>query len=156
MARIRAQRTRSRIVSQRLFAALLGLELAKARRLQYCVSVLSISPDGGDENALERIHRISAAVIGAVRATDILVVRPPDAFTIMLVDAEISALPIILNRIGQLGPVVTASGPDGVRWSAGGSCYPKTEAAEDNLLRQAIDLMALARRDGGDRLYLPT
>ena len=156
MARTRAQRTRSRIVSRRLFATLLGLELAKARRLQYCVSVLSISPDGVDENALERIHRLSAAIIGAVRETDILVVRPPDAFTIMLVDAEISALPIIVDRIRQMGQVVSASGPAVVSWSAGGSCYPKTEAAQDHLLRQAIDLMAMARRDGGNRLYLPT
>jgi hypothetical protein len=64
----------------------------------------------------------------------------------MLVDAETPHLPSILDRLTKR--LETSA------WSAGGSCYPRTAARAEDMLRQAVDLLARAREEGGNQLYV--
>src|SRR4029450_9841067 len=43
-----------------------------------------------------------------------------------------------------------------IAWSAGGSCCPRTAARANDMLRQAVDLLARAKAEGGNRLYVPS
>jgi len=66
----------------------------------------------------------------------------------MLVDAEVTSLPLIVGRLTTRLEMFL--------WSAGGACYPNTVTHADGLLHQALHMMTQAQSDGGNRLYLPT
>ena len=83
----------------------------------------------------------------SIRATDAISARNGDCITMLLVDAEDTNLPTIMDRL--------TPGLEGIPWSAGGACYPKTAANADELLKQAETMMARAKVDGGRRFYLP-
>ena len=138
------------LVDQKLFTWTLNQEIHKATRLQYPLSILCLTPDrpprAGHSSFLERL---AGLVIHHVRATDLVTSLDGQQIALLLVDAETRNLSGILKRIQEaLGflPPLTVSG--------GGGCYPQTASGGGELLRQAVDLMMKAKRDGGDRLYL--
>ena len=146
------------LVHERLFRYLLDLEVQKALRLQYCLSLICLTPDrlpGETEVSLTR--RIAKMVVGRLRRTDIGATLSPGAVALMLIDAEPRYLAAIFSR--------TANSVDDGRWfvygdqrvsvSAGASSYPQTARTGNDLLRQARTLMSRARREGGNRLYVP-
>ena len=148
----------SRIVTRHFFVGALQLEIAKARRHRHCVSVVGLSPDtlpGSTAARGDALSRFAVIVGRHIRATDIILVRPPDALFLMLVDADPTAWPGIFARLGGVdydevfGAAMGAPG-----WSVGGSCYPSSGSDPDNLLAQASSLMTMARQDGGNRLYV--
>jgi len=149
----------SRIVSEAFFRATLGLEVAKAQRLQYCVSVLGFSLDALDPlnpASADTLVQVATTAERHIRATDILLISPPDAILVMLVDADAPAWRAIVDRLTEaLRDLPLPSGQPEQRWSVGGSCYPKTAADPAAVLGQATALMRMASRDGGDRLYSP-
>ncbi len=139
------------LVDRKLFAWTLNQEIHKATRLQYPLSILCLTPDrilqGWHSSFL---HRLAGRVAQHVRATDLVTSFDGHPIALLLVDAETRNLSGILKRIQEaLGflPPLTVSG--------GGGCYPQTASGGGELLHQAVDLMTRAKRDGGDRLYLP-
>jgi GGDEF domain-containing protein len=64
----------------------------------------------------------------------------------LLVDAETTHLPSIVDRL--------ATRLERVAWSAGGACYPRTAARAEDMFRQAAGLLARAKEEGGNRLYV--
>lgn len=137
----------STTVDEPLFRFLVELEVAKAQRLRYCVSVVSLAIDSLADD-LSFIKRMAERFIRQLRSTDVVVPYPASSLTLLLVDAEAPTLSSIVHRITEhLGPIP---------WSAGGASYPRTASGARDLLGQAFDLAARAKEDGGHRLYLPS
>jgi GGDEF domain-containing protein len=66
--------------------------------------------------------------------------------TMLLVDAEDTNLPSIMERLQQ--------NLADMSWSAGGASYPKTAATVEALFEQAEMMMRRAKELGGRRLTL--
>jgi len=147
-------------VEEDLFRILLHLEVPKARRLQYSISVVCMTPDlrpAEVDSVLTK--RIAEVATRQVRATDVVTTLSPSSIGLLLIDAETRTLPRIHKRLKEeLGAHPSSAGGRewSSTWSAGGSCYPQTAASETDLLGQAMELMARAKEEGGDRLYLPS
>jgi len=135
------------IVDGQLLRFLVDIEIRKAQRLRYCVSLVRIAADlAPSEDAPPPEPPFAEMVAGNIRSTDIVARWPSTSLTLLLVDADVTSLPSIVGRLTT----------DLIVWSAGGSCYPRTATGIEDLLRQAEDRMLKAQRDGGTRLYLPT
>jgi hypothetical protein len=145
--------------SERLFWYLLDLELEKANRLRYCVSLMCLTPDLGEAEVDPALTRgIARITLRHLRRTDLAAMLARDVVGLLLVDTEPAMLAKVLDRAAN------ASLPEGRRFvrgrrvvsvSGGASCYPITASDRAALLREAIQLMHRARREGGDRLVLP-
>ncbi len=135
----------STTVDEPLFRFLVELEVAKARRLRYCVSVVCLGIESLPDD-LSFIKRMAERFIRHLRATDVVVPYPPSSLSLLLVDAEAPTLSSIVHRITEhLG---------GIPWSAGGASYPRTASGAQDLLTRAFELAARAKEEGGRRLYL--
>ena len=132
------------LVDQALFRLLLDFELHKAQRLRYSVSILALElPSVGNG---ESLTTLTEAIAHRLRGTDAVAVRTQGSLVLLLIDAEVTHLPLIVERLtSRLGAV---------GWSAGGSSYPRTATRTEDMLRQAIDMMERAKNEGGDRLYV--
>jgi len=130
------------IIDRELFRFLVDLEVRKAQRLRYCVSLVclaaSLRPHPSEPPLVEIIAR-------HIRATDAVAPWASASLVLLLVDAEVASLPSIIRRLTKDLPT---------EWSAGGSGYPRTATGAEDLLRQATDMMLEAQKDGGARLYL--
>jgi hypothetical protein len=143
-----------------LFRYLLDLEIEKANRLRYCVSLVCLTPDLLDpQPEPELMHGIARTVLRQLRRTDLASILSPDVVGLFLVDTEPGVLGRILDRVAN------ARLPEGRRFvrgrqvvsvSGGASCYPITAPDRTALFREASHLMHRARREGGDRLILPS
>lgn len=143
------------VLPDETFRLFITLELHKAQRLQYCMSIVFLTP-GVAARTLGPlfVKRLAKRIASYLRATDIIATLRGSMIGIVLVDAEGSMVPRILTRVKEgLDGEPIARG--GLTWSAGGSHFPKTASRVKELIEHAIDLMRKARKDGGDRLYLP-
>jgi len=133
----------AQIVDQAMFRVLVEMETRKAQRMRYVVSLVCVAVEaaGGPAGTA-----LAQRVAPGIRATDAVATRGEDSVTMLLVDAEDTNLPTIIDRLRP--------GLDDVSWSAGGASYPKTAATAEELIRQAETMMAQSRREGGRRLTL--
>jgi hypothetical protein len=136
-----------RVVDDLVFRFLVDLEVQKAQRLRYCVSLVCLAADVAPAETGEPSRSSLAEILTRyIRATDTVTQWAPAFLALLLVDAETTHLPSILQRLtARLEPIL---------WSAGGSSYPKTATRADDMLRQSIDLMVKAQGEGGNRLYV--
>jgi len=134
-------------VDDLLFRFLVDLEVQKAQRLRYCVSLVCLAAEVAPPEAPESsLPSLAEMVTSSIRATDVVAPWDPASLALLLVDAETTHLSSILRRVAALlGPMA---------WSAGASCYPITATRADDMLRQAVDSMVRAREAGGNRLYV--
>ena len=146
-------------VDERIFAFLLHHEVQKATRLQYPLSILCLTPDlppGETTSALT--NQLARGAARHVRASDVASILPPGSIALLLADAEARNLTGILPRLQEALDLVSLAERGTERrftLSAGGGCYPQTATNANELLRQAVELMARAKAEGGNRLYLP-
>lgn len=146
-------------IPERLFRYLLDLEIEKANRLRYCVSLVCLTPDVEAPQADPDLTRAIARIaLRQLRRTDLAATLSPDVVGLLLVDTEPGVLARILDRAAN------ARLPEGRRFvrgrqivsvSGGASCYPITAPDRRALYREASELMHRAKREGGDRLILP-
>ena len=136
------------MVDEPLFRLLLDLEIHKAQRLRYSVSIVCFTMERSDAGNGEASSAFSLAESMArrLRGTDAVAMWTQGLLFFLLVDAETTHLPSILRRLTT--PFQAAF------WSAGGSSYPRTAVRAEDMLRQAFDLLTLARNEGGNRLYV--
>jgi hypothetical protein len=134
----------ARVVDEQLFRFLVDLEVRKAQRLRYCLSVVFLAVEGA--SAETREPALAEIVTRYIRSTDVVTPWAPGSLALLLVDAEASHLPAILRRL--------TARLETIAWSAGGSCYPKTVTRADDMLSQAIDSMVRAKKEGGNQLYV--
>lgn len=140
-----------------LFTFVLNHEVRKATRLGYGLSLLCLSADvspTGEDPAL--VTRMAEATLAVLRGTDLGTTFTSHSIGVLLVDAPLQTLPTILRRITDaLSGLRSPTGRPGLTVSAGGSSYPHTAPTSRELVQQAIDLMTIAKKDGGNRFYLP-
>jgi len=147
------------LIDRALFDRLLNIEVHKAGRFLYAVSVLSLSLDQATETAELRFwDGLTKLGVNELRATDIVASLHSGVAAILLVGAETQDLPGILARVRPMleGLIGTAGRNDFYTLSAGGGCYPHTAKSGSELLKQAVELMNRAQTDGGNRAYLPS
>jgi hypothetical protein len=137
----------AQIVDPELFRVLVEMETRKAQRMRYVVSLVCLGIDEAARPAVPA-SELAQRVAPSIRATDAISARNGDSISMLLVDAEDTNLPTIMDRL--------TPGLAGIPWSAGGACFPKTAATADELLKQAETMMARAKVDGGRRFYLPS
>jgi len=136
-----------RVVDDSLFRFLVELEVQKAQRLRYCVSLVCLAIEvARGETREPSLPSLAGVVTRYLRGTDVVAPWAPASLALLLVDAETTHLPSILSRL-------TAS-LQTTAWSAGGSSYPKTATRANDMLRQAVDSMVRAKNEGGNRLYV--
>lgn len=140
-----------KIVDQEAFTQRLDLELHKAIRLGYCVSIVFMMTEPEAAGRYGSFRGLAEILAGHTRATDLVAIIPPRFLGLLLVDAPRSSLQQIVDRLSTRAGLDETLTP----WSAGASTYPETGQRVEDLLRQATELMARADADGGNRLYLP-
>ena len=135
------------LVDESLFLLLVNFEVHKAQRLRYSVSVVCFAVEPGSAgNGEASPSSVAERVTRYLRRTDAVASSAEGWVAILLIDAETTHLPSILDRL--------TTRLETVAWSAGGSCYPRTAIQAEDMLRQAVDLMGRARQEGGNRLYV--
>lgn len=135
------------LVDELLFKLLVDFEIQKAQRLRYSISVVCFAVErsaGGNGEA--PAGSVAENITRYLRGTDAVASWSQGWLSLLLIDAETTHLPAILERL--------TTRLETVGWSAGGSCYPRTATRGDDLLRQAVDMMGRAKEEGGNRLYV--
>jgi hypothetical protein len=135
------------LVDESLFRFLVDLEIQKAQRLRYSVSLICfavepVSAGNGEASP----SSLAESVTRCIRGTDAVAPWAQGWLALLLIDAEPTHLPLILARL--------AARLETAAWSAGGSSYPRTAARAEDMLRQAVELMGRAKDEGGNRLYV--
>ena len=135
------------LVDESLFRFLMDFEVQKAQRLRYSVSVVCFAVEPATTgNGEASPSTVAEGIARYLRGTDAVASWTRGWLAILLVDAETTHLPSILDRL--------TTRLETVAWSAGGSCYPRTATRAEDMLRQAMDSMGRAKEDGGNRLYV--
>ena len=147
------------MIEKALFDFLVNLEVHKAARLQYPISVLCLGadlPETTDAKAWK--DDLAHLTVHELRATDVAASLDPLVAAFLLIGAETQDLPGIVARLSSSveAPTGRESGTSRLTVSAGGGCYPQTATSGKELLQQAVDLMTRAQTDGGNRAYLPS
>jgi hypothetical protein len=89
---------------------------------------------------------VAGSITPYLRSTDAVAPWTEGWLALLLPAAEPTHLPSILEQLtARVEPIA---------WSAGGSCCPRTAARANDMLRQAVDLLARAKADGGNQLYV--
>jgi hypothetical protein len=135
------------VVDESLLRFLLDLEIHKAQRLRYSISLVCLAAESATIGTGEPSPSSLAASVGRhIRSTDAVAPWACGWIGLLLIDAETVHLPRVLDRLTvRLEAVV---------WSAGGSSYPRTAGTAEDMLRQAVDLLRQAKQEGGNRLYV--
>jgi hypothetical protein len=135
------------LVDETLFRFLIDLEIQKAQRLRYSISLVCFAVErAATGNGEVSPESVAESIARYLRSTDAVALWTQGWLAMLLIDAEPNHLPSIVERL--------TTRFEAVFWSAGGSCYPRTAARADDMLRQAVDLLTLARNEGGNRLYV--
>lgn len=133
------------VVDYPFFKLLVDMEIRKAKRLRYPISLVAMEMEAAPtETSSGSLVRIIAS---SVRATDAVAPQNAVSVVLLLIDAAVESLTTILGRL--------TTGLEAAPWFAGGASYPETASTADQLLDQATELMAEAKRNGGRRLHLP-
>src|SRR5262245_7916147 len=135
------------MVDEVLFRLLIDFEIQKAQRLRYSVSLVCFSLRSATRgNGQTSGTSLAQSVTRHLRGTDAVASWSQGWLSLLLVGAETTHLPSILDRLTDR--------LDTAGWSAGGTSYPRTATRSEDMLRQAVDLMTKAREEGGNRLYV--
>ena len=132
-------------VDAALFRLLVDIELRKAQRLRYCISVICVCAKllstelSAEGLLLDHFRR-------QLRTTDAIALWPPASLALLLVDADSGDIPAVMRRI-------TTQLAEG-SWRAGAVSYPRRNWGVDEMLRQAARLMERALSEPGEPLYL--
>jgi hypothetical protein len=103
-------------VPLQLFRHLLDLEIEKANRLRYCVSLMCLTPDLDAPRVDPELTRAVARIaLRQLRSTDLVTTLSRDVVGVLLIDTEPGVLPRVLDRAAKR-PL--ARGPTLRSWTA--------------------------------------
>ena len=135
------------LVDESLLRFLVDLEINKAQRLRYSVSLICLTAERADTgNGKASAASVAENIARYLRNTDAVAPLSQGWVAMLLVDAETTHLAAIVQRI--------TTRFEAAFWSAGGSSYPRTAARGGDMLRQATELLTRAGQEGGNRLYV--
>jgi hypothetical protein len=148
------------VLDDETFTLIAELEVRKAVRLQYFVSLLAILPDvEGGPKPEDFDRRLAEVVRTAVRGTDVIGLQGSSGLHILLTNAPLDDLAAIIERITQAVSRHMFETDEPrllVTLSTGGACFPTTARGRDDLFGQVHMLAAEAReqRTGRSRYRL--
>jgi hypothetical protein len=148
------------VLDHETFALIAELEVRKAVRLQYFVSLLAIHPDvDGGPPPEDLDQQLAQVVRSEVRGTDVIGLQGTSGLHILLTNAPLDDLAAIIERITRAVNRHVFKVQDQrlpVTLSTGGSCFPTTARGRDDLFGQVHMLAAEAReqRTGRSRYRL--
>src|SRR6266852_3378951 len=88
------------VVDELLFRFLVDLEVQKAQRLRYCVSLVCLAAEGAPPETRESsLLSLAEMVTRSIRGTDVVAPWAPASLALLLIDAETTHLPSILRRL---------------------------------------------------------
>jgi hypothetical protein len=156
-------RTLPNLVDQASFHLVLNLEVEKAMRLRYCVSVVAVSIRPWTERVEEGrtpplAMRFAEMAARRLRRIDLLTALAPNCIGLILIDADPLALPVIVGRAAEQWETASVAYEGSswrIEWRAGAGSYPQTANTATALFRQATDLMVRAEAEPSQRVYLP-
>ncbi len=133
------------IVGEETFAAVTELEIRKAVRLQYPVSVLALllvqRGEGQVLNPRHLAEQLVGVVRGVIRSTDLIRLSASSAdLHVLFVDAHLEHLSVVCERITEevsRHQFQLDGEPVAVTLSVGGACFPATASTSPDLLAQA-------------------
>jgi len=135
------------LLDESVFRLVLEFEIQKAQRLRYSVSLVCLSAElASPGTGRPSLASVAGSITPYLRRTDAVAPWTEGWLALLLLAAEPTHLPAILERLtARVEPIA---------WSAGGSCYPRPAARANDMLRQAVELLARATAEGGNRLYV--
>jgi hypothetical protein len=146
---------RAPFVDPDTFSLVVELELRRAIRLQYYVSLLALQVDVEQSAELRdraALHREVAEIIrDQIRSTDVVSVMSSSHFlTVLLVSTYLDNLPAIIDRIATAANMQAGDAKGStsrMTLSIGGACFPTTARERTELVRQAESLSTEARAE---------
>jgi diguanylate cyclase (GGDEF)-like protein len=155
----------TQVLRKPIFDYLFELEVKKAVRYQYFLTVLFLEVDGnqGDGAAsaqgasVDGQHDVVAELLrDELRATDVIGRLSEERFSILLHHADDANTQRIGERLRRrIADYVFAQGQEGRRTvSIGGACFPTSGNYPEDLLSEAHRMLQRAQQDGGNKVYL--
>jgi hypothetical protein len=150
---------RAPVVDDDTFALITELEIRKAVRLQYYVSLLGVKADLEDRETVPAprsvTQQLADMISVEVRATDVICVTPATpSLRILLVNAHLYNLPVVIQRIVRTVSRHVFEVDDGLReiaLSMGAACFPSTARGRTDLFTQVTALVGEAEQDRSER-----
>jgi GGDEF domain-containing protein len=152
---------RAPFVDPDTFMLVVELELRRAIRLQYYVSLLALQADVEQSAELAdraALHReVAETIRDQIRSTDVVSVMPSShLLEVVLVSTYLDNLPAIIDRIA-IAASAQAGDAEGsmsrMTLSIGGACFPTTARERAELVHQAESLSMEARAEPGTSGY---
>lgn len=145
---------RAPIVDAETFMLVLELELRRAIRLQYYVSLLVLQADFEPTADLPDravfYREVAEVVRDQIRSTDVVSLMPSSPrLEVLLVSTYLDNLPAIIERIATAATARAAEveGTARMTLSIGGACFPTTARERTELFHQAESLSREARAE---------
>jgi hypothetical protein len=146
------------IVDEDTFTLITELEVRKAVRLQYFVSLLGIEASAEDEQSeiapTRARERLAQAIREEIRSCDTIgLIDAEPKLYILLVNANLGNLPLIIERIAQLvnRHRRPTEGLGELSLSMGAACFPSSARDRSDLFAQVGSLITEARHDQAER-----
>lgn len=132
-------------------------EGSAASVLLLCFSLLSVTfeiEEGADPEMLSRVTQQCAGLaLGDLRGTDVATVLEPATLGLLLIDADSTSVPRMVERLTEVWAGSTPTSCFGrVCWSAGAACCPRDGSRGEILLQSAERRMDQARTEGRNRV----
>ena len=155
----------TRVLRKQLFDFLFDLEVKKAIRYQYFITVLFLQLDWGDDEGAvelpqpprdEPLRVVAELLRDELRSTDVIGRQAEDRFSILLHHADDANTVRIGERLRRrVADYVFAQGLEGRRTvSIGGACFPTNGNYADDLLSEADRMLQRAKQEGGNKVYV--
>jgi hypothetical protein len=150
------------VVDEKTFAFVTELEIRKAVRLQYYVSLLAIDLTATESERIDDLRsvgeQVAAVISEQLRETDLIGLAPTSpALHLLLVNAHLDSLPLVVQRITEevSRHVFQVDGhARTIQLTVGGSCFPTTASTREELVNQAGSVVA-RERDSRSRENAP-
>ena len=143
------------VVDEDTFDLVTELEIRKAVRLQYYVSLLAIRPDGGTDelpNAEALAQQLAPILSQQLRGTDLIGLSGDSPqLHVLLINAHLDSLSVVIQRLSEevSRHVFQINGKRrALNLAMGGSCFPTTAGTRQDLFSQAISLVSPTRQNG--------
>ena len=137
---------------------LLGMETRRAIRYSHFFSLCHLSLDQDDPTARTVVCAVADIVRETIRETDLIGLAEEQTLSILLLNTEIqNALQIgerIRTRVAD-HTFVAAQQPVQLTASVGAVCFPTHGNDAATLLLRADEMLAMARRQGGNQTAIP-
>lgn len=142
------------VVDEATFDLVTELEIRKAVRLQYYVSLLAIKPHDDDEiaDAQTLAEHLAPIISQQLRGTDLIGISADSPqLHVLLINAHLESLSVVIERLSEeIGRhVFQINGKRrALNLSMGGACFPTTAGTRQDLYNQAVALVSRPRTNG--------